>query len=312
MPTCVRTQAWITSKCCANCYPGLCTTAPASGELQLQRPFQSQTFRKIFRSRVPRSAREMFGIWDLEFSISLGWGIRGTWREKEKERAGRRDRERDTLLFGQDAEVNPRPLRTRATLVYSRASRTVVTRWRREEDTEEWNDRVMPDCRLLFQLDKPGPGLGPNSPCSPQFCRVLQGLSPFADNRPEDLEKTFREDDEGIRLTVQFRKCFSQLVSISSITIGAKTFPDNRAWLILIVAAFDRLRFMNLVHIICRHWHDRYRYACHLLAHIVRLVRNTFKPATHGCQRRLIQRVTVRGIELTLRSNWIWRRRWSG
>jgi hypothetical protein len=34
--------------------------------------------------------------------------------------------------------------------------------------------------------------------------------------------------------------------------------------------------------------------------------------SSRGCQRRLIQRVTVRGIELTLRSNWIWRRRWPG
>lgn len=49
--------------------------------------------------------------------------------------------------------------------------------------------------------------------------------------------------------------------------------------------------------------------------HIINSARNIFQPSVkklNGCQRRLIRRVTVRGIELTLRSNWIWRRRWSG
>jgi len=43
-------------------------------------------------------------------------------------------------------------------------------------------------------------------------------------------------------------------------------------------------------------------------------IRGEYFPAisSRGCQRRLIQRVTVRGIELTLRSNWIWRRCWPG
>lgn len=60
-------------------------------------------------------------------------------------------------------------------VLYACVSRAVRGRHRkghedrgRSTDVEEWNDRVMPDCRLLFQLDKPDPS-HPNSPCSPQF-----------------------------------------------------------------------------------------------------------------------------------------------
>lgn len=93
---------------------------------------------KIFRSRVIRSGSE--DVWNLGFGI---FDIPSGWKRDNSAGGERTPRVRGLIL--------------RAALVYSQNyCRNTATR--REKGTEEWNDRVMPDCRLLFQPDKPDPG----------------------------------------------------------------------------------------------------------------------------------------------------------
>lgn len=143
---------------------------------------------KIFHSRTDRSAQR--GVWDLESSESSI---------------------QDEGYGEARARVSP------ATAgVYSR---TIVTRRRREEGTEEWNDRVMPDCRLLFQLDKPDPS---SDRIHPLFSPIL----PNPAYRPSP-----RSNRLGGGLSrgwwMQPENNFRNLPRSFSVAIGKSLFPDN-------------------------------------------------------------------------------------
>lgn len=145
-------------------HPALCSTIKCLSVAVL---------REIFRSRITASRR----------GECLGLGI---WNSRFRE---------DERLFSKGAVARglqpPRiGIYVRRLRVFAREHRELSQHGRddgraqRGRKAEEWNDRVMPDCRLLFQLDKPDPDSDRIHPCSPQFRESSLLPLPFRSNRP--------------------------------------------------------------------------------------------------------------------------------
>lgn len=117
-----RTRAF-TSKCCENCYPGLCATAPASGELQ-RLPYNDPSSRNLPKN-IPLACTALRSrdVWDLGFGILDFVRVRDSARRREGDREGKRERKRKSekrSSIREDTGVNPGPLRIgiRAAPVY--------------------------------------------------------------------------------------------------------------------------------------------------------------------------------------------------